>query len=232
MSKVYNEIKRKILTFLVEAVEFFIFFGNKDKAIIPNENYPELELLTQHFDTIKKEYISYQNKQDTLQYFDELSVSQQRIVERKKWQAVILRIYGRKVNKQAEYFQQTHQLLEKIPSIKTAFFSVFNPGTKLIPHRGPYKGVLRYHLGIVIPKEYKKCAINIDGTICHWQEGKAFIFDDTYTHEAWNDSEETRVILFIDIVRKLHFPFNKINDFFLFIIQHSPLVREIYSKAK
>lgn len=58
MLKIYNEIKRKTLTFLVEVVEFFVFFGNKDKAIIPNENYPELELLTQYFDTIKKEYLA------------------------------------------------------------------------------------------------------------------------------------------------------------------------------
>ena len=77
---------------------------------------------------------------------------------------------------------------------------------KLLPHYGPYNGILRYHLGLIIPKDKDNCFIMINNNKHVWSEGKDFLFDDTMIHHVENNTDEYRVILFIDI----HRPFNNI----------------------
>ncbi len=60
--------------------------------------------------------------------------------------------------------------------------------------------------GLIIPEPREAVAIRIDGTVHHWDEGRALIFDDTFEHEARNESNHTRVVLFIDFERPLKFP--------------------------
>ena len=114
----------------------------------------------------------------------------------------------------------------------TAFFSILEPHTALIPHRGPYKGVLRYHLGLIIPQPDDLCGIKVDGTVYHWQVGKSLIFDDTHTHEAWNNSDEKRVVLFIDFKRDFAFPINLLNNLILWMIRMSPFISNVVKKVE
>src|SRR5436190_2101526 len=109
---------------------------------------------------------------------------------------------------------------------------IFEPGKHLKPHRGPYNGVLRLHLGLVVPEPREKIAIRVGGQVCHWEEGKALIFDDAYEHEAWNHSEKTRVVLFVDFVKPLLFPASFINWLLMNIAFFTPFVREGLDKHK
>ena len=52
-------------------------------------------------------------------------------------------------------------------------------------HKGPFNGVLRYHLGLIIPEPKEKCRIRVHDQFNEWDEGKSLIFDDTYEHEVW-----------------------------------------------
>ncbi|HDZ9198904.1 TPA: aspartyl/asparaginyl beta-hydroxylase domain-containing protein, partial [Vibrio cholerae] len=108
----------------------------------------------------------------------------------------------------------TKRALTHIPGIKTAFFSILPPNTKIPPHYGPYNGVLRYHLGVKIPKAAKSCGIKVKNEKRYWIAGKSLIFDDSYKHEAWNYSSETRVVLFVDFIRPMHKPFKWLNELF------------------
>lgn len=75
-------------------------------------------------------------------------------------------------------------------------FSVIRPGSKIMPHHGVTNSRLVMHLPLVVPSD---CALNIIGVgEHHWQEGELMMFDDTFQHEAWNDSEQSRVILLMD----------------------------------
>jgi beta-hydroxylase len=98
-----------------------------------------------------------------------------------------------------------------MPGMKTAFFSILAPGKHLPPHRGPWKGVLRLHLGLLIPEPAEMCAIRVGSQTRHWEEGRVMIFDDTFEHEAWNRTDGVRVILFVDIMRPMRFPANMLN---------------------
>jgi len=112
----------------------------------------------------------------------------------------------------------------------TAVFSILEPGKHLPPHRGPYNGVLRFHLGLVVPEPREQMAIRVDQQIRHWDEGKALIFDDAYEHEAWNRTSHTRVVLFVDFIKPLRFPANLLNWLLLHLAVFTPFVREVSDK--
>jgi len=75
-------------------------------------------------------------------------------------------------------------------------FSVFTPGTHLLPHRGVTNTRVVGHLPLVVPAD---CALRVGGEEHVWQEGRVVVFDDTYEHEAWNRSERVRVVLIFDL---------------------------------
>ena len=84
----------------------------------------------------------------------------------------------------------------------------------LNPHNGPWSGILRMHLGVVVPGKDKCTLINGGEAYC-WEEGKTVLFDDTYEHVAINDTNELRAVLFLDIMRPLPQPWKFINWFVL-----------------
>jgi len=126
------------------------------------------------------------------------------------WKTFFLYAYGQRMKSNCAYCPHTDYVLSKIPGMKTAFFSILAPGKRLPMHRGPYKGVLRYHLGLQCPPA-QLSGIKVGDEIRSWQEGESLIFDDTHFHRAWNLSSEPRVILFVDFLRPLPFPLNLIN---------------------
>ena len=60
----------------------------------------------------------------------------------------------------------------------------------------------------------------------HWQEGKSMMFDDSLLHEAWNETDGVRVVLFLDIIRPMGFPLSLINSLFIKIISISPYIQD------
>jgi beta-hydroxylase len=96
-------------------------------------------------------------------------------------------------------------LVNAIPTVKAAMFALLPPGSRLNPHRDPFAGSLRYHLGLVTPNS-PDCRILVDGEELVWRDGEDFMFDETFVHWAENRTEHTRVILFCDIERPLRTP--------------------------
>ena len=105
-------------------------------------------------------------------------------------------------------------------------FSILEPGKHLPPHRGPYNGVLRLHLGLIVPEPREQLGIRVDNEIYRWREGEAVIFDDAYEHEAWNGTPHTRVVLFVDFRKPLRFPANVLNWLLLHLAVFTPFIRE------
>jgi ornithine lipid ester-linked acyl 2-hydroxylase len=119
----------------------------------------------------------------------------ERYLYKEGWQTFGLYAFGIKIDKNCRLCPETTKLVETIPDLVTAGFSALAPGTHIAPHTGYPDGVLRCHLGLVIPAD---CAIRVSDTTRSWQEGKCLVFDDTLEHEAWNKSDRTRVILLLD----------------------------------
>ena len=96
----------------------------------------------------------------------------------------------------------TVALLREAPSIKAALFAHLPAGAKLNPHRDPYAGSLRYHLGLITPND-DACMIWVDGEPHSWRDGEAVMFDETYIHWVRNDTTQDRLILLCDVERPL-----------------------------
>jgi beta-hydroxylase len=92
-----------------------------------------------------------------------------------------------------------------LPQVKAAMFASLPPGARLVRHRDPYAGSLRYHMGLITPND-PACFIDVDGERYHWRDGEVVMFDETYIHFAENTTDKPRIILFADIERPVYTP--------------------------
>ena len=142
------------------------------------------------------------------------------------WKIFPLIAYGVRSQPNIGLCPQTWRIVQRIPGLTTAMFSILEPGKRIPPHRGPYNGVLRLHLGLLVPEPSERTAIRIGQEQRHWQEGRVLIFDDAYTHEAWNESGQPRAVLFVDFMKPLRFPANLLNRLLLRLAVYTPFLRE------
>lgn len=116
------------------------------------------------------------------------------------WKRFYLKWYGSDLGSARQHCPQTLALIKSIPSIKGAMFAMLPPGARLVKHRDPFAGSLRYYLGLSTPQD-DRCFIDVDGEKYSWRDGEAVMFDETYIHYAENQTDKDRIILFLDIKR-------------------------------
>jgi beta-hydroxylase len=120
------------------------------------------------------------------------------------WSRFYLKWYEDFLPSAREMCPRTVEILNSIPTVHGAMFALLPPGAKLGPHRDPFAGSLRYHLGLVTPNS-DRCRIFVDGIACSWRDGKDIMFDETFIHSAENLTDQTRIILFCDVERPMRF---------------------------
>jgi beta-hydroxylase len=197
-----------------------------DATFLPNERFPWIEDIERNAHVIRDELEGLLRDRDALPNFQDISRDQIYITQDDRWKTVFLFGYGFKSDLTTELCPRTAALMESIPGMTTAMFSILSPRKHIEAHRGPYKGVLRYHLGLIVPGDKEACRIRVGEDMRHWEEGKSMMFDDTYDHEVWNDTDDLRVVLFVDVIRPLPFPESFINRAILKAIGWSPFVQD------
>lgn len=118
------------------------------------------------------------------------------------WGAYFLHNQGEQVQRNCVACPETVAALELAPLVRipgrgpTAFLSRLRPGAYIPPHHGATNTRLIAHLPLIIPRD---CAIRVGNDTRTWREGELMVFDDTIEHEAWNRSDQTRLVLIFDI---------------------------------
>lgn len=120
----------------------------------------------------------------------------------REWRTFVLKFYSEMNAKALEVCPVTSALVESVPEIHAAMFSILDPGFHIPPHRGPSTAALRYHLGIVIPED-GECFIEVGGERYDWKNGEDVVFDDTFEHHVYNNTTGKRIVLFCDVARPL-----------------------------
>jgi aspartate beta-hydroxylase len=139
-------------------------------------------------------YISYPQDQP-LNQFAELNNSP-------RWSAFHLYKMGKLVEENAVRCPMTMKLLGSAPQpdqpgrTPAAMFSLLKPRTRIPPHTGVTNARLVTHLPLIIPDD---CGFRVGNDTRAWVPGRAWVFDDTIEHEAWNNSDTLRVVLIFDI---------------------------------
>ena len=179
-----------------------------NRAIVEND-FKWRRTLRKNTNMIKNEYLAWVSGTKSSVVLHEYSVGDaaRTIDNNKAWKSVILRLFGVDTPF-ACHFSKTMKLIHRLPvRVLTVMFSILEPGAILTPHRGVYRGVLRYHLCIKAPtkgnSELKVIDENGKSHVHTWKIGNDILFDDNYIHEATNHTNEERIVLFLDIERTL-----------------------------
>jgi beta-hydroxylase len=197
---------------LLKFPEFLIGLTKDAKrTFFDPDQFPWVKDVEVEWPAIRKELDARLQHLDQIPAFQEVQREQRFLSNDNRWKTYIFHGYGARNEHNCAECPRTAAALEKIPGMKTAFFSILDAGKELPPHRGPYKGVLRYHLGLRIPATDSRCAIRVGNDVRTWQEGKSLVFDDSHNHEAWNRTDQLRVVLFVDFLRPLPFPLSMLN---------------------
>lgn len=204
--------------------------NEKNTHILNKNMFPDLLSLKKHYKIFLNEYEEFTNEidssnlhQNSVMYFAS------NIDTNKKWNSVILKLFG-KNTLNYKYFPKTKKILDQNKKIISVFISIMKPGAVITPHTGVYRGVLRYHLGLKVPKKRKNCYIIINKDKYSWKEGEEIIFDDMFEHEVRNETDEERIVLFLDIEKdfKNNLLYETNRDFLKNIVHSKPL--EFYIK--
>ena len=114
------------------------------------------------------------------------------------WSVYGLVAFGTRIDGALRACPKTASVLDHVPGLTTAGFSRLSPGAHIQPHSGWVRTVYRLHMGLVVPPN---CALRVGNEIRPWQEGRCLVFDDTLEHEAWNRSQESRIVFLLDFLR-------------------------------
>jgi aspartyl/asparaginyl beta-hydroxylase (cupin superfamily) len=175
---------------------------------------PELLELDRNYPVIREELLGILPDKRAIPRYHELDEMQYNISARvdpeKDWKVYPLDIMGVRPPAFCARCPRTTALLDKIPGLFEAFFSILEGGKSIPAHEGPYRGYLRYHLGLVVP-EKDPPSIRLKDQVYTWKEGESVLFDDSWEHEVYNRSDGDRVVLIVDIRRPMPQPFDAVN---------------------
>jgi aspartate beta-hydroxylase len=182
--------------------------GLPDQAWFERTQFPFLATLEAATDTIREELLGILADENDLDAYVDMpdtapaAVMWKGLNRSPAWSAYHLYRHGERVDAHCARCPKTAALLESLPLMRIPghapeiLFSVLKPHTHIPPHTGVINGRLTVHLPLIVPEN---C-----GALCAgdeqrpWRIGECLVFDDSFVHEAWNDSEQTRVVLILD----------------------------------
>ena len=193
---------------------------------LPLQTFEWIPNLEANWRTIRAELDQVLSYRDALPNFQDISVDQASITDDDGWKTYFFFGYGFRSEANCARCPQTAALLDGVPGMTTAFFSILSPHKQIGAHRGPWRGVLRYHLALLVSEPSGAAGISVGGEVAHWEEGHSLLFDDGYEHQAWNNTDGVRVVLFVDVVRPLKSPADQLNRALISAIGRSPYIRD------
>jgi ornithine lipid ester-linked acyl 2-hydroxylase len=220
VKRVGKTLARKLASFLGSQSEV------GDTPILENADFPFLKHFTDNWQTIATEVQTILKHRESIPLFHELSSDQAKISKGNNWRTFFLYGFRSKLEKNSKQAPVTVSLLEKVPHLQTAWFSILSPGYHIPPHRGVTKGIIRAHLGIIVPKQPENCFIRVEDQFKVWRPGEVFVFDDTYDHEVFNNTEDERVVLIFDFDRPMRFWGRMVNNTFLRLMKLTAFYQE------
>ena len=186
----------------------FLYFPElPTSAYLDSALFPWIAELERHTDAIRTELLAVLHDAQGIEPFikfrspDEIPKFLAGADGKPAWDAFFFYRHGVRYDDNCARCPKTAAILDALPLVRIPAhapeicFSVLTPGTHILPHRGVTNTRLVTHLPLIVPEN---CALNVGGELHAWQEGRCVSFDDTFEHEAWNRSDQTRVVLIMD----------------------------------
>jgi len=171
-------------------------YNSNEKPFADISSYEGISDLQTNWELVFNEFKNYSNVNTIQSHFNTTMVEKP-----KTWRVRSLRVWGTEMYDIQKHFPQTMKLLNAIPNTVSMGFNILEPNSKIKPHCGDTNAIYRCHLGLQIPQDNKSCAIKVLNEEKHWEQGKVLAFEDAFMHEAWNNSDEIRIILLFDVLK-------------------------------
>lgn len=202
------------------------FAATDEHQVFPNELFGWTKDMEANWAGIRAEAEHLLRDPDAIPSIRQLSPDHHHIAVDDKWRSYFFWGYGLRFDDNCARCPETARVLDRIPGLLTAFYSVMLAGAHVPRHTGPTKAILTAHLGLIVPENREQCRMQIGERDVTWQEGRVLIFDDMYPHEVWNNTNEDRVVLLLHVKRPLRFPGSWLRDVFLAALRRSPFVQD------
>lgn len=176
-------------------------------AVLPAEEwFPQAVTFQDHWQDIALEADYVARDILCVPRFHELMPEQASISanDDRDWRMFVLKAYGVDIAGNLARCPLLARLLADVPAVTSASLSFLAPGKTIPCHRGPFRGVLRFHLMLAVPRARDgkpESVLEVDGVPHRLVEGDHLLWDDTYPHAAWNRGGSIRTALLLDIMR-------------------------------
>ncbi len=172
-------------------------YHGKLKPFYSPEAFPELAILKENWKGIRDEILAYERSHGELRDMDSLSPA---VTAGGTWSLIYLMSFLRKYHKNRADFPFLTSITDQIPSCVFVGISTLPPHTEIKPHFGDTNGIVRTHLGLIIPDPYPVIGIRVGDEERGWEEGELLCFINVTEHNVWSRSDHRRYVLMFDFV--------------------------------
>jgi aspartate beta-hydroxylase len=179
-----------------------------DPAVLSSrERFPGASRFAEVWPELRAEALQLARDLPQVPRFHELMAEQESISanDGRDWRVFVLKAYGLPFTANLARCPTLAALLKDDPDVLSATISFLAPHKHIPPHRGPFRGILRFYLGLSVPtgdNGLPETVLTIDGTDYRIGDGDSLLWDDTYPHEVRNRSEQPRIALLLDVRRR------------------------------
>lgn len=178
------------------------------KPFFEREDFPWIERLEAGIPAIREELLALMQTPDPFTPYVQLPPGTPQAREwasvnhSDTWASRHVYRHGELIESTAALCPRTVAVLDTVPVMRIpghapeVLFSVLKAHSRIPPHHGTVNGRLIIHVPLIVPPNCG--ALKAAGEQRTWEAGKCIIFDDSFAHEAWNDSDHTRVVLLVD----------------------------------
>ncbi|RDS81556.1 aspartyl/asparaginyl beta-hydroxylase domain-containing protein [Dyella monticola] len=172
--------------------------------------FPDAVRFIQAWPALREEALAIAERMQAIPRFHEIMPAQMPISanDGRDWRIYVLKVYGTDIDKNLAACPTLARILAASPDVLSATLSFLAPRKHIPQHRGPFRGVLRFQLGLSVPLDtdgQPAAVLALNDREHRIGDGQHLLWDDTYPHEVWNNSDQLRIALLLD-VRRRHMP--------------------------
>lgn len=197
-----------------------------DQPVMDPADFPWVPMLEKNYPVILRDLQRVLKYRSALPKLHEIQREQYRISSDDKWKAFVLYGWGHVAEEGVSMCPDTAKIVQQIPGLRSAFFSILAPGAQIPDHRGHVRGLLRGQLALIVPEQGDQCFLRVEDSVLHWEPGKMIVFDDTYRHEVQNNTDQERVVLILHFDRPMNRLGRWVHQSLIAIIRHTPFVKK------
>ena len=252
-NKFTNKNNNQILIILFVIISVFIYlrqiriiymfsfiitlFTRTPPFLDKKEYFPNYILFENEFSNIKQEVISLLNKtnggkeigftKDTFDSKENSYIGQDVDVELNRgWRVFHVKLSKYYSEDAQRIFPTLCKVLDESPDVINCSVSILDEKTFIPIHNGYYKGMLRFMLPIIIPKDYTNVFLCNNYEKYYWTEGVGVLWDDTFPHKVFNHTDEVRIVLYMDVIRPISGILGKLNTGLIKLLSNSNMIKD------